>query len=395
MEILDDWVAFLLRWGHVLAGITWVGTSFYFNWFDQSVRPTKGEVTKENVRGTLTEVHGGSFYYHEQFWPDSDPPNLLHHSGPAQLTFATGVLLLAFIYWWGARAYLIDPSIMDLDPVTAVVISMGSLTIGWLLYYSLCRMVKNDRTVFICVSVAVVAASWVFFQIFSPRAAVLHIGAVLGTIMAMNVIFVIVPCHIQMRTQIKKGETLDTGLGNKAKRHSHHNNYFTLPVIFAMIGIHFPAAFGQELAWVIIPLAMLTGVLLRHYRNLELSTGIKRRKIQVLAGAILLSAIAITVLGTELSQRASTKQKITDGEALTLITTHCSGCHSSSPTNEGFDAPPAGLILKSIEDVQRGVDKIYEQTIVGKIMPLGNSTGMTEEERAAFGVWLKSYKPTK
>ena len=390
MELLDDWASLLLRWGHVVAGITWVGTSFYFNWFDLSVRPSGDSAKKENVRGTLTEVHGGSYYYHEQFWPDRDPPRLLHHSGPAQLTFVTGILLFALIYWLGASTYLVDPRVLDISSWLAVAISAASLVLGWLLYHHLCLSVKDDRVVLLVVVLAVATAGLGYLQIFSSRAAFLHMGVLMGTIMAMNVVFVIVPCHIGMRQQIQKGETLDLSLGEKAKRRSQHNNYFTLPVVLSMIGIHFPAGFGHPLAWAILPLVMLAGVVFRHYRNIQMAEEANRWEFLIGGIALVAAAAGLSLIDLRSTGDQTAAKVLTEADALAIVRTHCASCHAERPTDENFDSPPAGLILESLEDVRRNNDRVYQQTIVDQIMPLGNATGMTDEERNAFGLWLKS-----
>ena len=390
MDLLNDWLVALLRWGHVLAGITWVGTSFYFNWFDLSVRKAEGPVIKENVRGTLTEVHGGSFYYHEQFWPSEEPPRMLHHSGPAQLTFLTGGLLLAMIYWLGAGTYLIDAQVMDLSPWAAVAISAASLALGWLLYHRLCLMVESDRLVFAIMVLAVSLAGWGYLQVFNPRAALLHMGALLGTIMALNVVFVIVPNHIGMREQIRSSKPLDTNLGEKAKRHSQHNNYFTLPVVFAMVGIHFPLAFGHPLAWLVLPLVMVAGVAFRHFRNVQMQHD--KTDYRLLAGglALLALAIAVTFVDIRATKVSTPAGQPSMEQAMSLIRAHCTPCHSRTPTDENFAEAPAGLALDGLADIKGKTAKIYEQTVRDRIMPLGNSTGMTEEERALLGIWLKS-----
>ena len=277
MELLDDWANLLLRWGHVIAGITWVGTSFYFNWFDLSVRQTSEAVKKENVRGTLTEVHGGSYYYHEQFWPDRDPPGLMHHSGPAQLTFATGILLFAPDLLAGCPDLFGRSAGSRLSPWLAVAISAASLVLGWFLYHRLCLSMKDDRVVLVAVVLAVALAGLGYLHVFSSRAAFLHMGVLMGTIMAMNVVFVIVPCHIGMRRQIQNGEALDRALGEKAKRRSQHNNYFH-PAGRSFHDRHpFSGGLRASLSpGPSCPLVMLAGVAFRHYRNIQMSEEVKR-----------------------------------------------------------------------------------------------------------------------
>ena len=390
IDFLADWLAFLLRWSHVLAGITWIGTSFYFNWFDLSVRETMAPGKKENLRGNLTEVHGGNFYYHEQYWPDSDTKRTLHHGGPAQLTLLTGLALMALVYWVGARSYLIDTRVLDLTPEQAILISMASFVAGWLVYDQLVKRIKSESVLVALLVVGTAAASYGFLHVFSPRAAYLHVGAVLGTIMVMNVIRVIIPGHIGMRRQLQEGEALDRSLGAKAKRRSQHNNYLTLPVLFSMIGIHFSAGYGHPYAWAVLPVVMLAGVALRHYRNIELVE--ERRHYGYLGGAIALFAVAVAITAY---RPQNPLPEIAEGsgvngeQVLAIVTTHCTNCHAAEPIDPDFAAPPGGLLLVTLDDIKQKADLVYRMTVVDGVMPLGNKTEMTDEERAQLGAWLK------
>lgn len=214
-----DWAAMLLRWGHVMAGVAWIGTSFYFNWFDLSVRPATGPVTKNGVRGTLEEVHGGSFYYHEQYWPENAPERLLAHSGPAQLTFITGLGLFSLLYWYGANVYLIDSQVARISAGHAILLSAGSLCMAWPLYDKLCRSVLSDRIVFVWVALAVIAASWLFTHLFGGRAAFVQIGVMMGAMMVGNVHFKIVPSHKEMVRSVIVGGRSTKALERAPREH--------------------------------------------------------------------------------------------------------------------------------------------------------------------------------
>jgi uncharacterized membrane protein len=386
-----EWMTILIRWGHVMAGIAWVGTSFYFNWFDLSVRRPNETVIKKNVRGTLHEIHGGSFYYHEQYWPDTDPPRMLGHAGPAQLTFLTGMALIAILYWYGASIYLIDSQIRALSEAHAIMISVVSFLIVWPLYHKLCKATQNDLAVFLWVSALTVVAALFFSNIFGGRAAFLHVGALLGTIMALNVHFVIVPNHIEMRKQIRDGVPLDRSLGEKAKRVSQHNNYFTLPVVFAMLSTHFPLAYGHTLGWLVLSLIMGFGVALRHYRNIQLKSEKKDRRFLLMAAALLCAAIAtsqVPATPTEGRQEAVSNQA--DSEILSIVQSRCTSCHSANPTSEDFTTAPLGFKLDSLAQVRLGASKILQRAVHSKDMPINNMTGMTNEEREALGNWLSA-----
>lgn len=388
MQELLDWLAILVRWGHVMAGIAWIGTSFYFNWFDLSVRPADAPVLKENVRGTLHEVHGGSFYYHEQYWPDRDHPRTLAHAGPAQLTLLTGLALMAIFYWYGAGVYLIDPQVAHLSKGHAILLSIAGLAVAWPLYYKLCLAVRDDRVVFFWMAVATAGAAWLFSHLFGGRAAFIQVGAMLGSIMALSVHFVIVPNHIAMRRQLKAGEPLNTGFGERAKRVSKHNNYFTLPVVFAMLSIHFPAASGHPFGWLILILVMGFGVTLRHYRNLQFKTDRKERRLLVAAILMLAAAIGLSRMASGTQAPSGEATLRSDAEIMTIVQTRCVACHSATPTHESFSTAPLGFRLDTIGEVKGGAEKILQRTVRSRDMPMNNVTGMTDDERRALGDWL-------
>lgn len=389
IALIQEWIAFLLRWLHLMAGVAWIGTSFYFNWFDLSVRPPKDKVLKENIRGTLDEIHGGSFYYHEQYWPDKHPERLLVHAWPAKTTLITGILLLALFYWHGARTYLIDPSVADIGPLAAIGISIASITACWFFYNEVCFFFQNNRTVFIIMSVFVTAATYGFQNIFSGRAAYIHAGAMLGTCMGLNVWTSIVPHHIAMRKQLTSGEPLNRQDGEAAKRRSQHNNYFTLPVTFAMISNHFAVAYNHHFGWLILCLAMGGGVAIRHYLNLLYK---EDRKEQRLLAAILVAFGAAIGLTFIKKPEPKIVGPVDTATAMTIIQNRCTTCHSTKPTYAGFVAPPAGFVMESVEQVLAKSEKIVQRTSVSRDMPMGNITHMTDEERAMLKVWIEGQK---
>jgi uncharacterized membrane protein len=391
MHILSDWLEILLRWGHILVGISWIGTSFYFNWFDLSVRPPEGKTIKDRARGTLHEVHGGSFYYHEQFLPDQDHPRTLAHSGPAQLTFVTGIALLILVYWLGASVYLIDPEVLDLNVATAILLSAAPIVIVWVLYDRLCRKAANDQHIFLAMALVAVVLAWFFGQVFGARAAYVHVGVVLGSIMVANVQQVIVPNHIAMRKQLQAGAPLQTALGEQAKRRSQHNNYITLPVIFSMISIHFPLAYSHQYAWLILSLIMGSGVAVRHYLNLTLAK--EQRDFRLIAAALacLAGAVALTFVPAPPAQQnvAELSDPITK-DVYEIVQKRCATCHSARPSSEDFTTAPLGFKLDTLSQLRARADKVLQRTILTDDMPPNNVTEMTEEERERLGAWLRS-----
>ena len=389
MAVLQEWIGFLLRWLHLMAGIAWIGTSFYFNWFDLSVRPPKDPVLKENIRGTLDEIHGGSFYYHEQYWPAKHPERLLVHSWPAKTTLITGVLLLGMIYWHGARTYLIDPSVVDMSPLAAIGISFASIAVCWLFYDTLCRRCNDNRTVFAVMSVFVTLAAYGFQHVFSGRAAYIHVGAMLGTCMGLNVWTSIVPHHIAMRRALQAGQPLDKRDGEKSKRRSQHNNYFTLPVTFAMISNHFAVAYNHHFGWIILCLAMGAGVGIRHYMNINYKHDHKESR---LMAAVVMAFGAAIGLSFVKKPQPVVSGPVDTPTAMGIVQKRCTACHSQKPTQPGFVAPPGGFVMDTVDQVLSKADKIVQRTSVSRDMPLGNLTAMTDEERAVLAAWIEGQK---
>jgi len=387
IALFQEWIAFLLRWLHLMAGIAWVGTSFYFNWFDLSVRPPEKPVLKENIRGTLDEIHGGSFYYHEQYWPNEHPKRLLVHAWPAKTTLISGVLLLGLIYWHGAKTYLIDPSVWDIPPKAAIGISVASILAMWFFYNELSTLVDSNRAVFVVMSVAVAIASYGMQRAFSGRAAYIHVGAMLGTCMGLNVWTQIVPHHIAMRKQLQSGETLDLTHGAIAKRRSQHNNYFTLPVTFAMISNHFAVAYNHRYAWLILCLAMGGGFAIRHYLNLLYKEDRKEKGLLVVIGVAFAGAIGLTQIRPAPPKIIGPVDAPT---AMAIVQKRCTPCHAQKPTQSPFVAPPAGFVMESPEQVLSKAEKIIQRATVARDMPQGNITGMTDEEREMLKIWIEA-----
>jgi uncharacterized membrane protein len=393
MDLLTEWGSFLTRWLHVMAGIAWVGTSFYFNWFDSSVRPSKAGVVKENLRGTLEEIHGGSFYYHEQYWPDRHPDRLLVHSWPAKTTFYTGLLLMALIYWLGAGTYLIDPRIAALSEPVAIAISLGSIAIGWMFYTWVARRFERDQTVFFIMAVFVIAAAFFFTHIFSGRGAYISMGVMLGSFMGLNVIRHIVPNHIAMRRQLSEGKPLNTHNGYLAKRRSQHNNYLTIPVVFCMISNHFAIAYNHDWAWLILCLMMFSGWGVRHALNVYYQRDQKEIGLVMASAFSLVLAIGLSFYQPGRTAGLGTSVvTIDDVRAMSLIQQHCTVCHAAQPSYPGFSAAPQGLVLETKAQLMQNRTRVIQQTFISKAMPIGNVTQMTDEERAQLQAWFQANK---
>lgn len=281
---------------------------------------------------------------------------------------------------------MIDPGVADIGPLAAIGISFATIVAGWFFYNEVCFFFESNRTVFGIMAVFVTLAAYGFQHIFSGRAAYIHVGAMLGTCMGLNVWTSIVPHHIAMRKQLNAGEPLDRKDGEQAKRRSQHNNYFTLPVTFAMISNHFAVAYNHHLGWLILCLAMGGGVAIRHYLNLLYK---EDRKEQRLLAAIIVafgSAIGLTFLK---KPEPVVIGPVDTPTAMAIIQKRCTTCHSIKPTYSAFVAPPAGFVMESVEQVLAKKEKIVQRTNVSRDMPMGNATGMTDEERAMIKVWLE------
>jgi len=383
------WVELAIRWAHVLAGISWIGTSFYFIWLDNSLRPPPEP--KPGVGGELWAVHGGGFYHKQKYLvaPPELPEHLHWFKWEAYFTWISGFALLAVIYYLGAELFLIDRAKMELAPAAAIGLSLAFLVGGWLVYDGLCRSALGKRgEVFALVwSGVLVAAAYALGRIFSDRAAFMQVGAMIGTVMAANVFMVIIPNQRKATAAMLAGQAPDPALGTQAKQRSLHNNYMTLPVVLIMISGHYPMLWSGPLAWLVLAGLGGVGFLIRHFFNLK-NRGSSQP--MLLAGAAA-AFVIVAVIGIE-SQRAPARiaDTTTFSEARAIVETHCTACHAATPTHAGFVTPPAGLDLTSPDAIRLNAPRILAQAVESEIMPLGNETGMTEAERAELGAWIRA-----
>jgi len=388
-----DWLNLGVRWLHFIAGVAWIGASLYFVMLDMSLKPPRrAEDAKRGVGGELWAVHGGGFYVSQKFrvGPIGEPlPHELHWSKwEAYTSWLSGMALLAIIYWYGANAYLVDKSVMELSVPAAIAISAGSLVAGWLVYDALCRAIAHELALSIVLYVLLVAAAWGYAQVFGGRAAYVHVGALIGTIMVWNVFFHIIPGQKRMVAEIRAGKDPDPTPGIVGKQRSVHNTYFTLPVLFIMISNHYPMTYGSRYGWAILAVFLLSGALIRQYFVLR---HVGKNPVWLpAAGAAMLVVLAIAIA----PQRATTgaasasPKTIPYADVQPIIKERCAVCHAEKPTFAGFVQPPGGVMLDTPERVKAAAQKIHQQTIATQAMPIGNLTGMTDEERALLGKWL-------
>ncbi len=384
-----DWLNLLVRWAHLVVGIGWIGTSFYFIALDLGLR--KRESMPEGVYGTAWEVHGGGFYHVEKYLiaPKTLPPDLIWFKWEAYLTWATGFALLVLQYYWNAGTFMIDRSVLPMLPSQAIMISILSLVAGWFIYDRLCKSPIGAKPLplGIAVFVLIVAAAYLFSHVYSGRGALIHVGAFVGTIMAVNVFGVIIPNQKKITAALIAGRAPDPRLGAIGKQRSVHNNYLTLPVLVMMVSNHYPMLTGHPQSWLIVALILVIGGGARHFLNRH-DAGDPFAKI---AWTLPIVAIALGLevyLTAPRSEAALPGIMVSDGEVLAIVGKHCVMCHAAKPSHGGFDAPPKGVVLTSLDGLRLHKDQVIAQAVQSTTMPLGNETGMTAEERARLGAWL-------
>ena len=384
----SDWANLLVRWGHMIAGIAWIGTSFYFIALDLSLK--KREKMKDGVIGTTWEVHGGGFYHVEKFMvaPKELPADLVWFKWEAYLTWVTGFLLLILQFYLEAGAWMIDPSVLALESWQAISISIASLAVGWFVYDGLCRSPIGKRITLLVIIgfVWVLAAAYFYTHIFAGRAALIHVGAFIGTIMAANVFAIIIPNQKKVTAALLAGDNPDPKYGEIGKQRSVHNTYLTLPVVVLMVSGHYPMLFGHPHAWLIVAFVIVGGACLRHVL-VSYEVGEPFSKYRAALPVILIALIAAIYMTTP-QQSNIFDSVVSDVEVMTIVRKHCTTCHAANPKNEAFDAPPKNIVLENIDQLGRHGKQVVRFAVQTRAMPLGNDTGMTEDERLKLGAWL-------
>ncbi len=393
---LLDWANLLIRWLHLITGVAWIGASFYFVMLDNSLsKPAKDEDSKRGVTGELWAVHGGGVYQSQKFLagPLGEPlSEHLHWSKwEAYTTWLSGMGLLVIIYWFGASTYLIDAQVMPLTPLVAIAISAGFIVGGWLIYDTLCRVLKGKDTLLAAIIfIFVMLCDWILFQLFGARAAYLHVGVMMGSIMVANVFFHIIPGQKNMVAEIRAGQTPDPKYGIIGKQRSVHNTYFTLPVLFIMVSNHYPMTYSSENGWLVLGFIMMAGVLIRQFFVMRHS-GNANRVLPAISIILLLAMVAYLMPSMPAGDQSAS---VSNAQMQQVVNTRCIACHAQSPTHPGFVAPPLGVMLETIEQIQQHAVKIAT-TVQTRYMPLGNLTQMTDEERALIANWYAQTLPAQ
>ncbi len=389
-----DWLHLIVRWLHVTAAIAWIGASFYFIALDQSLRaPARAESVTDGVSGEAWEIHGGGFYRVEKYRiaPRTLPAALQWFKWEAYVTWLSGFTLLVLLYYVDPTQYLMDPTRPRFQGWELVVASVAIIAFSWLAYDTLCRtLAGNERALAMSIVLLVVVIAAASGLLFSPRGAFIQVGAALGTWMAANVFFVIIPGQKDLVAATAAGREPDAGPGIRGKQRSMHNNYLTLPVLFAMISQHFPFTYGRENAWLALLGLMALGVAVRHVFNVRHQGRDARREAAAVAVifVVLFAALApwndVGPAGLTSADFASVQQ---------VFTARCVTCHSAHPTREGFSAAPKGVMFDTQQEIVSNARRAYQQAVVLKAMPLGNATGMTDAERELIGRWVRSGAP--
>ena len=389
--LFEEWTELILRWFHVIAGIAWIGSSFYFIALDLSLKQNKNLPDKSH--GEAWQVHGGGFYHLVKYLvaPSKMPSELTWFKWEAYATWVSGFALLALIYYAGAELYMIDIVKYDLEKYEAVIISLLGIVFGWVIYDLVCRL-SLKTNVYVLISsifILITVMSWAYSEIFSYRGAFMQIGTVLGTIMVANVLMIIIPGQKKVVASLLANETPNPIHGAIAKQRSLHNNYLTLPVIFIMISNHYPLIYATKYSWIIISIILIIGALIRHFFNIK-HTGVKP-PYWVCVPIIILGSIIfyISDLGKpKLNNIKNTATLIelipekTMVSAQEVIVSKCSMCHAKEPLWENMKNAPKLVNLETSTDIINNIDNIYKQSVLSYAMPPGNISFLEDNERS-------------
>jgi uncharacterized membrane protein len=415
---LLDWCGLLVRWLHLIAGVAWIGSSFYFVWLDNSLEPLgEREPPDPRVAGELWAVHGGGFYRARKYRvaPEVLPPTLHWFYWEAYTTWLSGFALLCLLYFLRAEAYLIDPSVLALSKPVAIAVAMAVIVGSWIVYDGLCRSPLGQKPRALAVSVAAVTAvaAWGLCQVFSGRGAFMVFGAALGSIMVANVLFVIIPGQRELVRAKREGREPDAGPGLRGKQRSVHNTYFTLPVLFVMISNHYAMTYGARYNWLVLIAMSFAGACIRGWFVARQKPEGRRGMAAALPAALGVGTLAGLVValapaempvagGDRSADGATAAARVGSGtgavilnelptvdvtQVQSIVAQRCVPCHSKNPTQLGFNAPPNGIVLETLDELRAHLPEIQKQVSL-RAMPLGNLTGMTDDERTKLLMWI-------
>ena len=384
---LMEWLNIVVRLMHITFGIAWIGASFYFVFLENALNRT--ENVRDELAGNLWAVHGGGFYYLEKYKvaPKTIPKHLHWFKYEAYFTWVSGFSLLFVVYYFNAKAMLIDKNVLDISSLTAISIGIGSFAIAWIFYDLLCKSPLIKKATLFAILGFILLAAFAFFycKVFSARAAYIHFGAMIGSLMVANVFFVIIPAQKAMVKAAKEDRPLDPALGKKALARSLHNNYFTLPVLFVMISNHFPSTFGYAYPWAILAAISLGTAGVKHYLNLK-EKG--KYNVYVLPVSVLILLAACFVSAPQ-KDSAACNSTVSFTEVNNIIAKRCITCHSAKPTDDVYSAPPNGVVYDTPQDIVKKKDLIMQRVVITKTMPQNNKTNITQQERDVIRCWIE------
>lgn len=392
--VLTEWVSMIIRWLHVVAGIAWIGSSFYFVHLDLSLKPREG--LPKGAHGEAWQVHGGGFYHMAKYLvaPARLPAELTWFKWEAYTTWLSGFALLVVVYYLGADLYLVDRTVSDLDPSMAVAISLLGLVFAWMGYEALCRSPLGERETLLALAlyVALVALTFAFTHLFSGRGAFVQIGALIGTMMVANVFVVIIPNQKRVVAALIAGETPDPALGKQAKQRSVHNNYLTLPVVFVMIANHYPLLYATRFNWLILAIVLALGPLIRHFFNSRHAGKGSPWWVWPVASLGMALIGYLSAAGPRGGQ-ASLGATPSLAAVEEIVVTRCSMCHGATPGWPGIAHAPQGIHLDTSDAIQRHLRLVDLAAVRSDAMPPGNVTDMTAAERAVIAAWIAAGPP--
>ena len=381
-----EWLNIVVRVMHITFGIAWIGASFYFVFLENALNRT--ENVRDELAGNLWAIHGGGFYYLEKYKtaPKSIPKHLHWFKYEAYFTWVSGFSLLFIVYYFNAKGFLIDTNVFPMSPAAAITTGIGSFVVAWLLYDILCKTSLIKKGIWFTLIGFLIACgfAWFYCYVFSARAAYIHFGAMLGSIMVANVFFVIIPSQKAMVKAAREGRPLNPELGKHAGLRSLHNNYLTLPVLFTMVSNHFPSTFGYAYPWLILASISLGSAGVKHWLNLR-EQG--RYSVWVMPVSVLI--LLATAYVSAPAKAGECKTTISFAEVNTIVQTRCISCHSSKPTDDVTRTPPNGVTYDTPENIVKLKDKIMQLVVITKTMPQNNKTNMTLEERELIRCWIE------
>ena len=391
---LGDWANLLLRWAHFIAGIAWIGSSFYFIWLDRAL--AKPEPPRPGVEGDLWLVHSGGFYQVEKRRPSPGeiPPILHWFKWEAMLTWLTGIALLVLVFYLGS-AYLLDPGVSRIGRGTAIVLGLAVVILSWPAYDGLWRSPLAHRPAIAgTISLAALTAITILLcRVMSGRAAFIHVGAVLGTIMVANVWERIIPAQRQMVDATRSGRPADFTLGERAKQRSVHNSYMTFPVLFVMLSNHFPATYASPLNWLVLLLLFVAGASVRHAM---IGRGPRARWALGLAALTLAAAMFFSLPKSVVARTPAGADSVPSFAAVrAVIAQRCQPCHSQYQSDRTFGPAPGGVTFDTPESIVRLAERIRVRAVETETMPLANKTGITPEERSLLARWIAAGAPLR